>query len=103
MEIPPISTIQAHGIAKVKGHVKKVNLTVEPKSNMGNPSTVVVPSYANLRPDSSKVDMSLRNLASKSITLKAKSIVAQVAAANVVPPMLTQKDLHKSEKRRIKE
>ena len=92
VEIPPFSTIQVHGIMKVKGHDKRVNLIVEPKSNICNPSVVVVPSYANLRPGSSKVNMSLRNLISRDITVKAKLLVAQVAAANVVPPMLTPKN-----------
>ena len=62
------------------------------------PSAVIVSSYANLRPDSSKVNMSLRNLTSRSITVKAKLIVAQVAAVNVVPPMLTPKNPQESEK-----
>ena len=56
---------------KVKSHDKRVNLIVEPNSNVGNPSVVAVPSYASLRPGSSKVDMSLRNLTSRDITVKA--------------------------------
>ena len=73
VEIPPFSTIQVHGITKVKGHDKRVNLTVEPKNNVGYPSIVVLPSYANLRPGSSKVNVSLRNLTSRRITVKVKS------------------------------
>ena len=102
VEIPPFSTIQVHGIMKVKGNDKRVNIIVEPKNNVGNPSIVVVCSYANLRPGSSKVNMSLRNLTSRNITVKAKSIVAQVAVANVVPPMFTPKNLQESEKQKDK-
>ena len=98
MRIPPFSTIQVHGTMKVKGHDKRVNLIVEPKNNGCIPSVVAVPSYANLRPGSSKVNMSLRNLTSRSITVKAKSIVDQVAAANVVPPMLTPKNSQEEKK-----
>ena len=48
--------------------------------------------------------MSLRNLTSRNIAVKAKSIVAQVTAANVVHPMLTIKNPQESEKnRRTKE
>ena len=83
---------------KVKGHAKRVNLIVEPKSNVCNPSVVIVPSYANLRQVSSKVSMSFRNLTSKDITVNAKLIVAQVATANVVPAMLTPKNYQDSEK-----
>ena len=43
LEILPFSTIQVHGITKVKGH-KILNLIVEPKNNGCNPSIVVVPS-----------------------------------------------------------
>ena len=59
---------------------------------------MVGPSYANLRPGSSKVNMSFRNLTSRRIRVKAKSIVAQVAAANVLPPLLTPKNPQESEK-----
>ena len=55
VEIPPFSTIQVHGIMKVKGHDKRVNCIVEPKSNVCNPSVVFVPSYPNLRPGSTRL------------------------------------------------
>ena len=102
VEIPPFSTIQVHGVMKVKGHDKRVNLVAEPKNNEYNTSIVVVPSYANLRPGSSKINMSLRNPTSRNMTVKTKSIEAQVAAANVVPPMLTPKNPQESEKQKDK-
>ena len=42
--------------------------------------------------------MSLRNLNSRSIRVKAKSIVPQLAAANVVPSMLAPKNPQESER-----
>ena len=72
MEIPPFSTIEVHGITEVKGHDKRLNLIVEPKSNICNPLVVVAPSYANLIPGASKINISLRNRTSKDITVKAK-------------------------------
>ena len=60
VEIPPFSTIQVQGITKVKGHDKKVNIIVEPKSNVYNFSVTAVPSYAHLKPGSSKVNISLK-------------------------------------------
>ena len=42
--------------------------------------------------------MSLSSLTSKSIPVKAKSIVAQMAVTNVVPPTLTPKNPQESEK-----
>ena len=98
IEIHQFGTIQVHGMTNVKGHNKKVNLIVEPMKNRPNQSVVVVPSFTALKPGSSKVNMNVRNLTSRKITVKAKSIVAGVAAANMVPPMLTQINSQKSEK-----
>ena len=97
VEIPPFCTIHVHGITKVKGHDKRVNIIVEPRNNGYNPSVVAVPSYACLKPGSSKIKMSLRNLTSKSIMTKVKSIVAQLATANAVPSMLASKNPQESE------
>ena len=46
--------------------------------------------------------MSLRNLTNRNVTVKAKSIVAQVTATNAVPPMLTPKNSQESEKQKDK-
>ena len=59
IEIPPFPTIQVHGIMEVKDHDKRVNIIVEPKNNGYDPSVVAVPSYAYLKPVSSKLNMSL--------------------------------------------
>ena len=40
MEFPPFSTIQVHGVTKVKGHDKKVNLIVERMKNTPNKKIV---------------------------------------------------------------
>ena len=58
---------------------------------------VAVPSYTILKPGSSKVNMNIRNPTSRKITVKAKLIVARVAAANVVPSMLAQGNSQKTE------
>ena len=77
---------------------RELNLIAEPNNNTYNSSVVVAPSYANSRPGSSKVNISLRNPTSRNFTVKAKLIVAQVATANVVHPMLTPKNLQESGK-----
>ena len=75
----------------MKGH-KRVNTIVELKNNGYNPLVVALPSYACLKPGSSKINMSLRNLTSGSITVKVKPIIAQLVAANAVPTMLAFKN-----------
>ena len=97
IEIPPFCTIHIHGIMKVKGHENRVNTIVEPKNNGYNPLVAALPSYACLKPGSSKINMRLRNLTSKSIKIKMKSIVAQLAASNAVPTMLASKNPQESE------
>ena len=87
----------------MKGNDKRVNIIVEQKNNGYNPSVVAVPIYAYLKPGSSKVNMSLRNLTSRSIMVKAKSIVTQLAAGNVVPSILASKNLQGSEENEDKE
>ena len=97
VEIPPFHTIHVHGITKVKDHDKRDNILVEPRNNGFNPSVVTVPSYTCLKPGSSKINMGLRNLTSKSIMIKAKSVVVKLAAANAVPSMLASKNPQESE------
>ena len=63
---------------------------------------VAVPSYACLKPGSSKINISLRNLISKSIMIKVKSIVAQFAAPNAGPSMLASKNPQESEEKEDK-
>ena len=82
---------------RVKGLDKRVNIIVEPKNNGYSPLVVAIPSYACFKPGSSKINMSLQNLTSRSIMIKEKSIVAQLAAAHVVPFMLPSKNLQESE------
>ena len=47
--------------------------------------------YSTLKPSSSRVSIGLRNLSCKSVTIKPKTIVAEVAAANVVPISIAPK------------
>ena len=88
IEIPPFSTKQVQGMTRVRGHNKKANLIVKPMKNKPSSSAVSVPSYTLLKPSSSTINMNVRSLTSRKITVKANLIVARVAAANVVPPMV---------------
>ena len=76
--------------------------TIKTKTNGYGPSVVAELSYTYLKPGYSRVNMSLRNLISRSIMVKTKSIVAQVAAANVVLSMLTPKIPQESEENKDK-
>ena len=97
VEILPFHTIHIHGIMKVKSHDKRDNIIVETKNNGYNPLVVAVPSYACLKPGSSKINMSLRNLTSKSLMIKVKLLVAQLPTTSAVPSMLRSKNPQESE------
>ena len=84
-------------MTKVKGHNKKVYLIVEPMKNKPNSSVVPVLGYPVLKPGSSKVNMNIRNPTSRKIAVKTMLIVVRVAAANVVPSMLAQRNSKKIE------
>ena len=52
---------------------------------------VTNPGYAYLKPGSSRVSVSLRNITGRKLTIKPKTVVAKLAAANMVPPKLAPK------------
>ena len=81
-------------MTRVKGHNKKVNIIVEPTNNRPNSSVVAVPSHTTLKPGFSKVNMNIKNLTSRKIMVKPKSIIAR---ANVIPPILAQENSKKLE------
>ena len=60
-------------------------------SNTTNSSIAAVRSYSFMKPGSNKVVVSVKNLTSKEIILKAETVVEKVEAANAVPPMLAPK------------
>ena len=65
----------------------------------GSVGDEVVPAnnYSILYPGSSRAKVALRNMTPREITLKAKTCVAKMAAANVVPHMLAPKIVKNSE------
>ena len=52
-----------------------------------------IPTYSHLKPGSSKVSIGLQNYSCRPITVKAKSTVATISVANVVPGKIAPKEL----------
>ena len=69
--------------SKVKNHRKRVNVITEPPEHTYAPDVVKNPGYAYLKPGSSRVSVSLRNLTGRKITIKPKTVAAKLAAAKV--------------------
>ena len=97
--IPPFQTIHASGLTECDQHFKRVNVIVEPDPDKDYESVVAIHGYTVLKPGSSHVSIGLRNHSCHRVTVQAKSIVAKVSAANVVPhslaPNLDYEDMFK--------
>ena len=106
--IPPFQTVQATGIMNCSTHFKRVRVITKPADRFDNEAIRTVAIYSTLKPGSSRVSIGLRNLSCKSVTVKPKTIVLEVAAANVVPILIAPKlegeekqDLRKEYKEQI--
>ena len=106
--IPPFQTVQATGITNCNTHFKRVRVITEPTDRFDNEAVRTVTIYSTLKPGSSRVSIGLRNLSCKSVTVKPKTVVAEVAAANIVPISIAPKlegeekqDLRKEYKEQI--
>ena len=89
--ISPFQTVQATEITNCSTHFKRVRVITEPTEKFDNEAIKTVTIYSTLKPGSSRVSIGLRNLSCKSVTVKPKTIVAEVAAANIVPIYIAPK------------
>ena len=90
--LTPFETCYVHTIINVKGHEWRVNVAINPPTNSYSGAVVTVPSYSHLKPGSSQIEVCLHNLSGRTVTLKAKSAIAQVTPMNAVPTMVAQKE-----------
>ena len=73
----------------------------EPLRNEGGskvPQVVTIPTYSVCMPGSQKVTVMLRNVTNNVITLSKGKIIAELAAANLVPNKIAPRFLEKKEK-----
>ena len=78
-----------------------MRVITEPTDRFNNEAVRTVTIYSTLKPGSSRVSIGLRNLSCKSVTVKPKTVVAEVAAANIVPISIAPK-LEGEEKQDLK-
>ena len=91
LTLAPFETAKVLTQSKVKNHRKRNNVITEPPEHSCAHDVVTNPSYACLKTGSSRVSVSLRNLTGRTVTIKPETVVAKLAAANVVPPKLAPK------------
>ena len=95
--LKPFETILVSGISGSRQHRKRVNVMIERVEGSLGDNVVPANSYSILYPGCTRAKVALRNMTPKEIVLKAKTCVARMAAANVVPHMLALKIVKDSE------
>ena len=97
MTIKPFDTVETMGIIKVLNHEKGVNIIIEPSpvERQGN-EVYTVPGYDFLRAGSKQMGLALRNLSSRTVTLKRGTVVAHITATKKVPPQLAPRLITKA-------
>lgn len=90
--IPPFAMVHCQTLGNVRGHRKRINIITKDPDKRFSGSIEVPSSYTHLKPGSRRVSVSLKNLSCKPVRLTAKTVIAKMAAANVVPPKLAPKE-----------
>ena len=83
--IGPFQIVHVSGLMKCNQHFKRVNVIVEPNLSKDYEAAIPIHGYTVLKPGSSRVSVGIRNLNCRKITIPAKSAIAKIAAANIVP------------------
>ena len=83
--IKPFQTVHVSGLMECDQHFKRVNVIVESNPKINYETAISINGYTMLKPGSSRVSVGIRNINCKSITIPAKTAIAKVTAANVVP------------------
>ena len=97
ISLEPFEDVTSSGLlkgpVKCSAFSKRVNVAVEPldEHKEGEGSFCAVPSYTFLKPGSQRVQVMIKNITARPITVKQGERVARIEAANVVPQMLAPK------------
>ena len=86
--IAPFQTFHVLALMGCDQHSKRVNIIVEPDPDREYESVAPIHGYTVLKPGSSRVSIGLQNYSCHKVMVPAKSIIAKVSTANVVPHSL---------------
>ena len=84
----PQQAIKTMGLTEIPVLNKRVNIATEAIDRLQDGKVELLSSYESIKPGSQRVAVALYNNTREKITLKKGTIVAKVASANVIPPML---------------
>ena len=97
LQLQPFENVTISGLlkgpAKHSAYFKRVNVALEPmeQHKEGEGPYCAVPAYTFLKPGSNRVEVMLKNITARSITIKSGEKVARIEPANAVPHMLAPK------------
>ena len=83
--IKPFQTVRVSGLTECSQHFKRVNVIVESDPEREYGAAILINGYNVLKPGSCRVSIGIRNISCQRVTIPAKTIIAKIAAANVVP------------------
>ena len=83
--IKPFQTVCVLGFTECDQHFKRVDVIVESNPKIDYETAILINGYTMLKPGSSRVSVGIRNISCKSIMIPAKTAIARVTTANVVP------------------
>ena len=83
--IKPFQMVHVSGHTESNQHFKRVNVIVESDPERVYSGAIPINGYTVLKPGSSRVSIGIRNISCRSVNIPAKTVVAKIAAANVVP------------------
>ena len=97
-------TIKVNGLSQLKGNVKRLHVVAEPLRNEGGsevPQVVMILTYSVCMPRSQKVTVMLQNITNDVITLSKGKIIAELAAANLVPNKIAPRFLERKKNAKL--
>ena len=89
--IRPFQTVHVSGLTECSQHFKRVYIIAESDPEREYGAAILINGYTVLKPGSSRVYICIRNISCQCIMIPAKTVIAKIAAANVVPPSYAPK------------
>ena len=83
--IKPFQMVHVSGHTECNQHFKRVNVIVESDPERDYGAAILINGYMVLKPGSSCVLVGIRNISCQCVMVPAKTVIAKIAAANVVP------------------
>ena len=80
------------GNAKLPYFSKKINVVVEDNFSLLQQGVELIPSFEHIKPGSNRVYIGIYSSLCENVVLQKDTVVGQVKATNIMPPLLAPKD-----------